>query len=143
MTSSDPKLFDNKKIIVFDGECAFCNRSVLFIKKHNRTRQNLYFCSSQSTAAKDLLSNYPSDVTPEESLIYIKNNKAYYYSSAALEISKELDDFWAMISIFLIVPKFIRDYVYKSVAKRRKQLLKGNEFCSLDEASQFDGYLIK
>lgn len=141
MGLSERNSFDNKKIVIFDGECAFCNESVLFIRKHNK-QDSLLYCSNQSGTGKTLIKLFGIDVSPEESLIYLKNGKTYVYSSAALEIAKELDHFWAMLSIFLIIPKFIRDSIYKFIAKHRKSILGTSPKCSLDEAEDFKGKIL-
>jgi predicted DCC family thiol-disulfide oxidoreductase YuxK len=136
--TSDRSSFESKKIIIFDGECAFCNKSVLFIRKRN-TKDNLWYCSSQSEVARQLLSNFQIEVSPQDSLIYIKNGKSYYYSDAPLEIAKELDHFWAMLSLFLIVPKVIRHGAYRFIAKRRKLIMGTTESCSLEASRLFIG----
>lgn len=137
----DKNSYDSKKIIIFDGECAFCNASVLFIRKRN-SKDNLFYCSSQSEAAMHLISTYNIVTSPQDSLIYIKEGKHHIYSCAALEIAKELDHFWTMISILLIIPKPIRDGVYKFIAKRRKLIMGTTESCSLESSSLFKNNML-
>lgn len=143
MESSERNSFDNnKRIVIFDGECAFCNESVLFIRKHNK-KDNLWYCSSQSDAGRNIIEAKNIEISPKESLIFIKNGKSYFFSSAALEISKELDHYWAMLSMFLIVPTFIRDNVYRFIAKHRKSIMGSSESCSLEEVKNFEGRILK
>ncbi|CAG5085268.1 thiol-disulfide oxidoreductase DCC family protein [Parvicella tangerina] len=139
---SDGSLLKNKRIIIFDGECAFCNSSVLFIRKHNATN-NLLYCSSQTDAAKALISTFDIDLSPEDSLIYIKEGEPFVYSSAALEIAKELDHFWAMLSIFLIVPKSLRDRIYQFIAKYRKSIMGTSESCTIAHQELFQDNVLK
>lgn len=142
MEPSDKNSFDNSKIIIFDGDCAFCNRSVLFIRKHNK-KDSFLFCPGQSEVAQKLIKDYNIVISPDESLIYLKRGKTHYFSSAPLEIAKELDHFWAMLSIFLVIPKFIRDKVYIFIAKNRKSILGEAESCSFLEAKRFEGRVLK
>ncbi len=134
----DKSSYDSKRIVIFDGECAFCNASVVFIRKRN-SKDNLWYCSSQSAIAKKLIDTYQIEVAAEDSLIYLKAGKPYYFSSAALEIAKELDHFWAMLSFFLIIPKRIRDGVYRLIAKYRKSIMGTTESCSLESMQLFEG----
>lgn len=62
-----------------------------------------------------------------DTLYYLKNDKIYERSSAALAICRGLKGFWPLLTVFWVVPKFIRDAVYNYVAKRRHRIKRG--FC--------------
>jgi predicted DCC family thiol-disulfide oxidoreductase YuxK len=49
----------------------------------------------------------------------VKRNTAYVKSSAALEIARELDGFWKLLYIFIVVPPFIRNALYDVIARNR------------------------
>lgn len=85
------------------------------------------------------MEKFNTSVSADDSLIYLKNGQPYYYSNAALEVAKELDHFWAMLSIFLIIPHSIRDHVYRFIAKRRKLIMGNSKTCSLENADHFQG----
>lgn len=93
-------------IILFDGECNFCDSSVQFIIK--RDPQGLFhYASLQSEAGQELLKKYdvPADI---DSMVLIEKDKAYYKSSAALRICRRLQGAWKLLYGFIIVPSFIR-----------------------------------
>ena len=111
-------------IVLFDGECNFCNRSIQFIYK--RDKKGIFrFASLQSEVGKALLNKHNLQKLDMSSLVLINEEKAYVKSSAALRISGKLSGLWPLMMFFLIVPKFIRNWVYDGIAKRRKNLLKG------------------
>jgi predicted DCC family thiol-disulfide oxidoreductase YuxK len=105
-------------IILFDGQCNLCNKSVQFILKHERN-QELQFVSLQSEQGTKILSDqgYPENYT--ESVLFLKNNKLYKESKAALKISAYLKFPWNALRVFYIVPTFLRNWVYRYIAKNR------------------------
>ena len=59
----------------------------------------------------------------------IENSKFYTESSAALRIAKRLNGLWPLLYIFIIVPKFIRNSVYKFIAKNRYKWFGKKDSC--------------
>lgn len=119
-----------KRIILFDGECNFCDSNVQFIIKRDPAAHFL-FTSLQSKAGQQLVKQHhiPSDV---DSLVLIENNKAFTKSSAALRIAKKLDGLWHLLFLFILVPPVIRNGVYDFVARNRyKWFGKKEDACAL------------
>lgn len=108
-----------KRIILFDGDCNFCDSSVQFIIKRD-PYDHFRFSSLQSETGKELVSKYsiPAEV---DSLVLIEDNKAYTKSSAALRIAKKLDGLWHLLYVLLLIPRPIRDLFYDYFAKNRYQ----------------------
>lgn len=121
---------ENKKIVLFDGVCAFCNYWVRFIFKYNK-QKDLFFLPLQDERAADLL---PNELTPSElkSVVYYNNGTVFTQSTAALKVGKELNFFLSIISnILLIIPKIIRDKVYNFIAKNRYKWFGKYDACPL------------
>ncbi len=115
-------------IVIFDGDCAFCNKSVMFILKKDR-KQNIAVCSNQSKKGLELIKQYKITESFDSTIIYILENKVYYRSTAALQISKRLTGLYPLLSLFIIVPRVIRDAVYNFIAKHRKKIVKKSYSC--------------
>lgn len=105
-----------KYIILFDGDCHFCNQNIQFIIKRD---PNVFFsfASLQSKVGKKLFSSHLS--THVDSLILIEQDQVYTKSTAALRISKRLNGIWKLFYILILVPKPIRDFFYDIIAKNR------------------------
>ncbi len=117
------------KIILFDGECNFCDYSVQFIIK--RDKKSLYkFTSIQSDIGQKILSNYNVD-NNINSFILIENNKCYFKSSAALRVCKNLSGAWKLLYILLVLPKKFRDFFYNIIAKNRYKWFGKKDSCML------------
>ncbi len=129
MMEDERKLSFEPYIVLYDGECAFCNRSVMFIIQHDRKKKFL-FTSLQSDKAEELLQ--PFDFRPSlDSMMLLKNGKYFERSDAALEITRYLSGAWPLIYAFKIVPRFIRDAVYRWIAEHRHQWFGKDDACAL------------
>lgn len=110
-------------IVLFDGECNFCNSSVQFI--FNRDRKKVFrFAGLQSPIGKQIISDFKVSNVDFNSLIYINNGRVFQKSDAVLRIAMKLHGLWFLMGIFLIIPKKLRDLVYYQIAKRRHQILR-------------------
>lgn len=119
-----------KRIVLFDGDCNFCDANVQFIIKRD-PYAHFYFTSLQSDKGQELVQKYaiPKE---EDSVVLIEKNKAYTKSSAALHIAKKLDGLWHLLFLFILIPRPIRDGVYDYIAKNRyKWFGKKEEACAL------------
>lgn len=116
----------NKHIILFDGDCNFCNFWVNFVIENDKN-DSFRFASLQSKKGKELIeqTQLKSDL---DSVVLISNNIARTKSSAALHIAKHLKGWFQIAFVLIVVPKFIRDIFYDLIAKNRKKFLK-NESC--------------
>ena len=116
----------NKQIILFDGVCNLCNKAVTFIIK--RDEKNIFlFSSLQSETGKLLLKKH--QLKEIDSIVLIKNKKAYIKSEAVFEIIKELKGFWCFLKVFRVLPLSFRDYLYTKLAKNRYRLFGKKESC--------------
>ncbi len=105
-------------ILLFDGVCNLCNKSVQFFIKNDK-KGRLKFAPLQSAIGEQLLNDADLDSQYLDSLILIENGKAYDRSSAALRSTKYLNGLWPALQVFLVIPKFVRNPIYNWIAKNR------------------------
>jgi predicted DCC family thiol-disulfide oxidoreductase YuxK len=117
------------RIILFDGVCNLCNNSVQFIIKRDSAGY-FKFTSLQSETGQTLLKKHHLN-TDLNSFVLIENETAYVKSSAALRVCSKLSGVWLILSIFRILPPFIRDLGYDYVAKNRYKWFGKKESCML------------
>jgi len=116
-------------IILFDGECNFCDSSVQFIIR--RDVEGVFkFASLQGETGQRLLLEHhiPKDM---DSFLLITNNKAYLKSAAALLVSRRLKGLWKLLYAFIVVPRPIRDFFYDILAKNRYKWFGKKECCTI------------
>ena len=108
----------NQAIILFDGDCRLCNGSVRFIEKRYRNKRFKYI-PIKSQEAVNLINKYNMDTDSIDSVLLILHDKILTHSTAALTIARYLSGVWPLFYIFIIIPKSIRDPIYKYIAHRR------------------------
>lgn len=121
---------DNQPVILFDGICNLCNRSVQFVLRHDKKKQFL-FSSLQSTTGNEYLKKFNLPENDFNSFILVEGPNYTTQSTAALRVLKLLGNKWALLYAFIIVPKFIRDVVYRFIAKNRYRWFGKRESCWL------------
>ncbi len=120
----------NHKVILFDGVCNLCNGAITFII--DRDASDLFrYAPLQSNIGKELAIKHHIDLKSVDSIILVTEKRAYTKSTAALKIAKHLNGGWPLLSLFLIIPKFIRDWVYDFIARNRYKWFGKKEACMI------------
>ncbi len=115
---------------MFDGVCNLCNGAVLFVIKRD-AKAVFHFAALQSDFGKKQLNELGVSRTNFDTIILLKEGKVYKKSNAALEIAKELNGLWPMLYVFKIIPSFIRDAVYNTIANNRYKWFGKKDSCML------------
>jgi len=118
----------NNSVILFDGVCNFCNSSINFIIKHDK-KEHFLFASLQSDVAKEILLQFDKKKTLGDSILLVSDTKIYNKSTAALNIAKKLNAGISLFYVFIIIPPFIRDWVYDIIAKNRYKWFGKKDSC--------------
>jgi predicted DCC family thiol-disulfide oxidoreductase YuxK len=117
-------------VILFDGECAFCEGAVVFIARRDPAAY-FRFGASQSPRSAALLSEFGLTRETARSIILIEGGQAYLRSTASLRIAARLTWPWSMARVFLWVPAIVRDAVYGVVAAVRVRLAGRSNACQV------------
>jgi len=104
-------------ILLFDGVCNLCNRTVDFILKRDRAKR-FRFVALQSEKGKELIAKFEIP-TETDSVILIFKNEVFIESDAVIEIVKLLPTPWKWLTIFKIIPLKLRNRIYNWIAKNR------------------------
>ncbi len=117
-------------IILFDGVCNLCNGVVNFIIDRDPGGR-FRFVPLQSEKARELLRPFGIDDAALNSIVLIQEGKIFTRSGAVLEIVRHLRGFWPLLSIFKVIPAFIRDVFYNYVARNRYRIFGQSETCRI------------
>lgn len=122
--------YASKNIVLFDGVCNLCNGAVNFLIDHD-TSNVLHFASLQSDFGQEVLKDYGMKTNDFDTFVFLKNGKLFTRSQAALEVLHQLGGSWASLYLFRFVPSFVRDGIYKLVAKNRYRLFGQRDACRM------------
>ncbi len=117
-------------IVLFDGTCAFCERSVTFIATRDPGGY-FRFGASQTPAAQALLAQFGETRESTRSIILIEDGVLYRKSTAVLRIARRLPRPWSFAAVCLAVPRPLRDGAYGVVAAIRHRLAGRSNACEI------------
>ena len=133
-------------IILYDGVCGLCNRLVQFLLKHDK-QGRLRFAALQSDFAEKVLTRHGIDAKDLDTVQVIENyehpdERVLQRSDAILRAARELGGLWgASSSLARVVPRGLRDLVYRFVATNRYRVFGKYDSCMLPDANQRSRFL--
>lgn len=114
-------------VLLFDGECNFCNDTINFVIDRD-PQERFRFASLQSALGERLVAEHK--LSPElASSVLIERGQAYTGSTASLRAARYLRFPWSLLSLFLLVPRFLRDPAYAWFAARRYKFFGKSDVC--------------
>lgn len=118
-------------VILFDGVCNLCNGFVQLVINHD-SGGRFRFTSLQSEPGQKLLAQYGKTVasTPE-TVVLVEKGRVYTHSTAVLRILRGLGGAWQLLYVGMILPRALRDALYRFVARHRYQWFGQQEACML------------
>lgn len=121
-----------QRIILFDGVCNFCNRTVNIIIKHDKEDQ-FKFAPSQSSFANEFIQKYGVNQKELSSVVLIEGDRFYTQSTAVIRIADQLCG-WPKIFYYIKwIPKPVRDFFYDCIAKYRYRIFGKQAHCMLPD----------
>jgi predicted DCC family thiol-disulfide oxidoreductase YuxK len=136
-------------LLLYDGTCGVCARSVQFLLRRDRRRRTLRFAALESPLGTRILAHHPQ-LAGVDSLVWIDpdegpgeasappgdgpapSGRALARSDAVLAAARYLGGGWALLAAAgALVPRGIRDALYDLVARNRHRVLPRNDRCLL------------
>ena len=117
----------NGPVLLYDGTCGFCAQSVQFVLSHER-EHSLRFAALDSDFARDILTRHPH-VQGTDSVVWVEPGDApgmtgllLTRSDAAIRVAWYIGGPWRAFEVARIVPRPIRDAVYRVIARHRHRI---------------------
>ena len=127
-------------VLLYDGLCGFCDRTVQFILRHDR-KKTLRFATLQGTYAREIFARHP-ELAGVDSLVLVETDpvtgteKVYVRSNGALAVARYLGGAWHLARVIAIVPRFMRDFGYDSFARIRYRVFGQYNSCPVPTPEQ-------
>ena len=129
-SAPSPALDPDQRLVLFDGECTFCNGAVLFIVDRD-PHERFVFASLQSDVGQATLARHHVD-DDIDSIVLVERDQAHTCSTAALRIARGLRWPWPVLYyLFMLVPRVLRDAAYRYFAKHRYQWFGRTDQCRI------------
>jgi predicted DCC family thiol-disulfide oxidoreductase YuxK len=124
-------------IVLYDGVCGLCNRLVQFLLKRDR-RDRLRFASLQSDFAAGVLTRHRMNPHDLDTVYVVMNfeepdEKLLARSNAILSLGRSLGGIWSLAVVGKVMPRFMRDWLYKLVAVNRYRVFGKFDSCMMPE----------
>ncbi|WP_339887198.1 DCC1-like thiol-disulfide oxidoreductase family protein [uncultured Flavobacterium sp.] len=131
----------DKKIILFDGVCNLCDKSVQVIIKNDK-KDNFRFVALQSELGEKILNHINIDRSKTDSIILYEPGNAYYYKSqAAIKIAENMDGLYNLLGLFQYLPVSLSDTVYDYIAKNRYKWYGKKDQCMIPTKETLNKFL--
>ncbi len=126
-------------ILFFDGVCHLCNGFVDFVLSVEE-EGHLRFAPIQGKTASRWLEDVPDD--PDEwAIVLLDENGVHRASDAVLRLFMMLGGMWRLFGICFVIPRMLREGVYRWIAQHRYDWFGRRNACRVPEPDQEDRFL--
>ena len=120
-------------VLLYDGVCGFCNKSVQMILDHDR-RGGMRFAALQGVYGQSVIERHP-ELRGVDSVVYVEpepgGERVHVRSDAALRVAAYLGGFWKLFLAARVLPRPLRDYFYDLFARNRYKFFGKYDSCML------------
>jgi predicted DCC family thiol-disulfide oxidoreductase YuxK len=119
-----------ERVVVFDGYCHVCSGGVRFVKRHP-VDPPFELVPMQSERGRALLVAHGIDPEDPMTFLVLDGGKAMTESDASIHLAAALGGAWRMAHAARIVPKPVRDGLYRLLARNRYKWFGKRDSCYL------------
>lgn len=129
------------RVLVFDGVCVLCSHWVSFVLRHDR--QHLYkFSAMQTPTGRELLIRHNIDPDDPKSFLLLEDGRGYMDTDGIIRVLRSFGRGWRVLAMLLrLVPHFLRDPLYRWIARNRYRLFGRHDACMIPSAQTADRFL--
>ena len=120
-------------VLFFDGDCAFCSRSVRQAVRFDK-REQVSFAPLQGELSRKMgLMKYAAEEGGTMVLLRESDGKIFIRSDGMIELARVFGGWWKFLALARFIPKPLRDLVYRGIARNRYRLMGKSDTCSLPD----------
>jgi predicted DCC family thiol-disulfide oxidoreductase YuxK len=127
-------------LMLFDGTCGLCNGWVDFVIRFDRSGR-FRFTPLQSETGRNMLAEVHLSPDYRDSIVLFQEGRIYTSSTAVLRILRELGLPFSLAYVFIVIPSFIREAVYRFIARNRYKWFGRRESCRLPTPEERERFL--
>jgi predicted DCC family thiol-disulfide oxidoreductase YuxK len=122
-------------ILLYDGVCGLCARSVRWILRHERDHE-LRFAPLQGETAAALRARFPEIPEQLSTVVLVDGDRVHLRSKAFVHVAPHLRAPWRWLRAFRFVPGVVLDLFYRGVARVRYRLFGKKDACEIPAPEQ-------
>ncbi|MBX9466631.1 MAG: DUF393 domain-containing protein [Rhizobium sp.] len=115
-------------IILFDAECILCSANAQFVLSQDRSKR-FRLASMQGEVGSALYRRFGIDPGDPDTMIVVDGERMLRDSDAVLSIYAGLGWPWKVLTVFRLVPRAIRDPLYRLIARNRYRIFGKRDNC--------------
>ena len=127
-------------LVLYDGDCGLCARSVRFILDHERDH-DIVFAPLQGPTGAAARRRHPRIPVAIDSVVYIAGGRAHLRSKAVLHVARHLRAPWRWGYSMRWFPAIVLDLAYRAVAAMRFRIWGHADACKLVTPEQRPRFL--
>ena len=125
---------DHPPVLLYDGVCGICNRSVQTILRLDR-RGTLRFAALDSDFARGVIQRHP-ELQTVDSMVFVQNpgcpdERVSIRSASALQVARYLGGPFRVLLAARVIPAGVRDRLYDRFAGIRYRLAGRHDTCPI------------
>ncbi len=132
-----PGFPDDHPVIVYDGVCVLCSRSMRIVARGDRDAR-FRFVSAQSLTGQALFRHYGLDPVDFETVLLIENGRAYGKFDMIARVASRLGSDYRTLSLLRVMqllPGRVQDWCYDRVALNRYAMFGRSDVCIMPDES--------
>lgn len=122
------KTQDGKAIWLFDSVCVLCNGAISTALKYEKA-PTIDFVSIQSARGRAIAEKHNIDPDDPDTFLFLDNGKPFVQSDGVIALSRHMKAPFNWVRFGVIIPKFLRDWLYSFIARRRYRLFGKLDTC--------------
>jgi predicted DCC family thiol-disulfide oxidoreductase YuxK len=130
---------DSGPVLLYDGVCGLCDRSVQFLLRHDK-QARFRFAALQGEFAHGVLSRHGRDPAKMDYMVLVLDaglptERLLDRSDGVLAVLKDLGGGWRLLAASRAIPRSLRDRAYDFVARHRYGWFGRYDHCVLPSPS--------
>lgn len=130
MNNTIEQIIQEHDIVLFDEICVLCNHWAKFLIQYD-THARFKLASVQSPVGEAILKYYGMSTTNYTTMVVIQNGQRFVESTALLKVMQRLGLPFSLMNTGYLMPRILRDFLYRRVALNRYQLFGMTDHCLL------------
>jgi predicted DCC family thiol-disulfide oxidoreductase YuxK len=120
-------------VLFFDGDCAFCSKSVRLVASLDKNRRVSFAPLQGKLAGEKGFTRHAAKEGGTMILLREQDGKIFMKSDALIELARVLGGWWRVTTLARFIPKPLRDWGYGCIAANRYRLMGKSDSCSLPD----------